>query len=329
MKMNKFDNIPSDLLKEMWHTMLRIRIFEERVAELLENRDIKCPTHLYIGQEAIATGVCAALRRDDYIFGTHRSHGHYLAKGGDMKLMMAELFGKKTGCSGGRGGSMHLLASEVGILGTVPMVAATIPISVGAALGSVMKNNDRVSVSFFGDGATEEGSFHESLNFASLKNLPVIFVCENNFFSSHLVLSERQPADNIYQAAEIHNMPGIRVDGNNVTEVLLASREAVKRARDGVGPTLMECRTYRWRGHVGPGWDLDAGIRSEAELEAWMKMCPIGTLEAQMLQSGILSDDELGHTRSQVVREVALAESFAKDAPYPDVMELNDHVFVS
>src|SRR3989454_6639819 len=189
-------DVPSDLLRGMYVSMLRIRLFEERVAELVEAGEIKTPCHLYIGQEAIAVGVCAALERDDYVWGGHRSHGHYLAKGGDLRAMMAELHGKATGCSKGRGGSMHLVAPEVGILGTVPLVAATIPMAAGTALASRLRGDRRASVAFFGDGAVEEGAFHESMNLAAARQLPVVFVCENNLYASHLHLLERRRRDN-------------------------------------------------------------------------------------------------------------------------------------
>ncbi len=233
------------LLWEMYRSMMRIRIAEESIAELLENKEIGCPTHLYTGQEAIAVGVCAALTKDDYILGGHRSHGHYLAKGGDVRRLMAELYGKVSGCARGRGGSMHLVAPEVGLLGTVPLVAATIPIAVGAALACKLRGEQRVSVSFFGDGATEEGHFHESLNLAAVHRLPVIFVCENNLYSSHMHISERRAKDNIYKSGEAHGMPGLSLDGNDVVAVYRATVEAVHRARKGEGPTLLECRTYR------------------------------------------------------------------------------------
>src|SRR5215471_3184994 len=197
-----------EFLRKLYRTMLRIRITEESVAGLLERNEIRCPTHLYTGQEAIAAGVCAALTDQDYIFGGHRSHGHYLAKGGDLRQLMAELYGKVTGCARGRGGSMHLLASDVGLLGTVPLVAATIPIAVGAALAAKLRNDHRVSVPFFGDGATEEGHFHESVNLAAVFRLPVIFVCENNLYSSHMHIVERRAEDNIYKSGEAHGIPG-------------------------------------------------------------------------------------------------------------------------
>src|SRR5205823_14066932 len=203
----------------MYRTMVRVRRFEERVAQLVEAGEVRTPCHLSIGQEAIAVGVCAAVGREDYVWGGHRSHGHYLAKGGDLLAMMAELYGKATGCSKGRGGSMHLVAPEVGILGTVPLVAATIPLAVGTALASKLRGDDRVSVSFFGDGATEEGHFHESLNLAAVYRLPVLFVCENNLYSSHMHLLERRACDNVDRAGEAHGLPSVRVDGNGVVAV--------------------------------------------------------------------------------------------------------------
>src|ERR1051325_6528942 len=214
MGQNSAENLGIDLLLHMYRTMLRIRRFEEQTALMVESGEIKCPCHLYIGQEAIAAGVCAALEKSDYVWGGHRSHGHYLAKGGDMRTMMAEILGRSTGCSAGRGGSMHLFAPEVGILGTVPLVSATIPLSVGAGLASKFKKDGRVSVAFFGDGATEEGHFHESLNLAALYQLPVIFVCENNFYASHMSLMERRAKDNIYRSSEGHGMAGSHLDGN-------------------------------------------------------------------------------------------------------------------
>lgn len=318
--------IPATLMRTLYVTMIRIRIFEEKTADLLVANEIRCPTHLYIGEEAIAAGVCAALRKEDYIFGTHRSHGHYLAKGGDMKALMAEMFGKRTGCSKGRGGSMHLVAPEVGLLGTAPIVSGTIPIAVGAALASKLRGEDRVSVTFFGDGATDEGVFYESINFAALKKLPVIFVCENNFFSTHLHISERRVNDNIFKIADAYNMPGVRVDGNDVIEVHRAAVEAVTRARGGEGPTLLECRTYRWRGHVGPALDLEVGLRRKEELPQWMKKDPIFRLREHLIEHGI-SSEELEQISRGVQQEVEEAIMFARQSPYPNEQELMHYVF--
>ena len=311
----------------MYATMLRIRKFEERVAELLLEEEIKCPTHLYIGQEAIATGVCANLRRDDYVFSTHRSHGHYIAKGGDLKSMMAELYGKSTGCSRGRGGSMHLVAPELGLLGSAAIVASTIPLAVGAALASVMQGDGRVAVVFFGDGATDEGVFDESLNFASLRKLPVVFICENNLFSTHLPLSLRQPADNICERSQVHMMPGIRVDGNNVSEVFQASKKAIEDARSGRGPALIECRTFRWRAHVGPWWDIDVGFRTKEEVEKWIERCPIKAYEEFLSNRGIISDSEKSQISKQIEEEIEAALAFARKSPFPSKSELTEDIF--
>ena len=233
-------SISVERLKTLYGVMVRIRRFEERVAELDETREIKTPCHLYIGQEAVAAGVCAALRDDDYLLGTHRSHGHYLAKGADMRALMAEMYGKREGCSRGRGGSMHLIALDKGILGTVPIVAGTISLAAGAAMASKLRGEDRVSVAFFGDGAMEEGTFHETANLAARYALPMIFVCENNLYASHLTLMERRTADNLPAVANAHGVPSVSVDGNDVAAVYEAALDAVARARKGGGAPFLE-----------------------------------------------------------------------------------------
>ena len=318
--------IPVTLLRMIYGMMLRIRCFEERAADLVEAGEIRTPCHLYIGQEAIAAGVCAALERDDYVWGGHRSHGHYLAKGGDLRAMMAELFGKATGCSMGRGGSMHLVAPEVGILGTVPLVAGTIPLAVGSALASNLRGDHRVAVSFFGDGATDEGHFHESMNLAAVYRLPVIFVCENNFYSSHIHLLEHRAEDNIFSVGETHGIPGIRIDGNDVEAVYQTSLEAVARARGGNGATLLECRTYRWRGHVGASWDLDVGVTRRDELKEWLSRDPIARARTRLVQMGV-SVDDLKRLEGDIRDEVDEAVILARDAPYPDASEVLTHVY--
>lgn len=316
------------LLWEMYKSMVRIRITEELIAELLEKKEIGCATHLYTGQEAIAAGVCAALTKEDYIFGGHRSHGHYLAKGGDVRTLMAELYGKVSGCARGRGGSMHLVAPEVGLLGTVPLVAATIPIAVGAALASKLRGEQRVSVPFFGDGATEEGHFHESLNLAAVHRLPVIFVCENNLYSSHMHISERRAKDNIYKSGEAHGMPGLSMDGNDVVAVYRATVEAVHRARKGEGPTLLECRTYRWRGHVGPSMDMDVGVKRSNELRDWLPKDPIVRTKTQLVELG-MKNTKIEELERTVKLEIQNAIRFARESSYPPETELKTHVFVS
>jgi TPP-dependent pyruvate/acetoin dehydrogenase alpha subunit len=313
-------------LQEMYRTMVRIRLTEERLATLIEAGEIKTPCHLCIGQEAIATGVCAALIDGDYVWGGHRSHGHYLARGGDLTSLVAEILGRVTGCSKGRGGSMHLFAQHVGILGTVPIVAATIPLAVGAALASKMRKESRVSVAFFGDGAMEEGHFHESMNLAAIYDLPVLFVCENNFYASHLALLERRRADNLYQAAESHGIPSARLDGNAVMEVYSCVRTAVDRARAGLGPTLLECRTYRWRGHVGAAWDEDVGVKRRAELEEWVAADPIRRAAETLSTLGI-DNAFLRRVERAALAEIEEAVRVARNSPEPAESELLHHVF--
>jgi pyruvate dehydrogenase E1 component alpha subunit len=320
-------DIPSTTLQAMYVTMLKIRNFEEKVSELLLKHEIICPCQLYIGQEAVATGVCANLRRDDYVFSTHRSHGHYIAKDGDIKALMAELYGRVTGCSKGRGGSMHLASPNVGLPGSSAIVAGTVPLAVGTALASSLKGQDTVSVAFFGDGAVSEGVFYESLNFASLKKLPVIFVCENNLYSTHMPISACLANTCIYKKAEAFNMPGLQIDGNNVIKVFRTAKRAIEDARHGNGPTLMECMTYRWRGHVGPNYDLDKGLRSKEELDSWMNRCPIKLLEEFLLEHDILPEPEKIRIYEGIDKEIEEAVTFAKESPYPDRDKLLNNVF--
>jgi len=329
LRIDKTDlNIPLATLRAMYVTMLRIRKFEERVAELVYPlKEIICPCHLYIGQEAVATGVCSTLKKEDWVFSTHRSHGHYIAKGGDMKALMAELYGRETGCSRGRGGSMHLASPEWGLPGSSAIVAGTIPLAVGAALSFLMQRKDSVSVAFFGDGAAGEGVFYESLNFASLKKLPIVFVCENNLYSTHLPISACLADVQIWKKAEAFDMPGIRVDGNNAVEVFQSAKKAVELARLGKGPTLIEYMTYRWRGHVGPNDDLDKGLRSKEELDYWMNRCPIKAFEEFLLTCGIISDSERIKIIRSIDKEIEDSVTFAKKSPYPDKRDYLNYVF--
>jgi pyruvate dehydrogenase E1 component alpha subunit len=316
------------LLSGMYSAMVRIRLFEERVAELVEAGEVRTPCHLYIGQEAVAVGVCSALERQDYIWGAHRSHGHYLAKGGDVGAMMAEIFGKKTGCSSGRGGSMHVAAPELGLLGTVPLVAATIPLAVGAGLASRLRRDHRVSVSFFGDGATEEGHFYESLGLARLYMLPVIFLCENNLYASHMHISERRAAPELLPLAEAHGMTARQIDGNDVVAVYDAMTSAVERARNGGGPTFIECLTYRWRGHVGPSWDMDVGVKRKDDLANWLERDPLSKVRAALAELGVGREYTEGMDR-KIRNEIDDAVAFARMSPYPERHDLRDYVFMT
>jgi TPP-dependent pyruvate/acetoin dehydrogenase alpha subunit len=321
-------NIPTATLRAMYVTMLRIRKFEEKVAELVYPlKEITCPCHLYIGEEAVATGVCSALKEQDWVFSTHRSHGHYIAKGGDTKTLMAELYGKVTGCSRGRGGSMHIASPNIGLPGSSAIVAGTVPIAVGAALAFSMQRKDNVSVPFFGDGTAGEGVWYESLNFASLKKLPVVFVCENNVYSTHLPISACLAHIEIWEKAKAFNMPGVRVDGNNVAEVFQAAKRAIDDARLGKGPTLIECMTYRWRGHVGPHDDIDKGLRCKEELDYWMQRCPIKALEEFLLTHGIIAESGKVRIIENIDREIEDTVAFAKKSPYPDEHDYLNYVF--
>lgn len=315
-----------NLLLKMYKAMLTIRIFEERVADLILRGEIKTPCHLYIGEEAIAAGVCSALKRKDYVFGNHRSHGHYIAKGGNINKLMAEIYCFKDGCSRGKGGSMHIIAPEVGVLGTPPIVAASIPVAVGAALSSTFRRDNRVSVVFFGDGATNEGVFYESLNFAALEKLPVIFVCENNLYSTHMPVSKILADTNIAKKAESFNMPGFQIDGNNVIEVFQTIQKAVDNARRGRGPTLIECLTYRWRGHVGPDDNIQGrhtDIRPREELDSWKKRCPIKRLE-RILRLTILEKNQIS---KKLKGKVENAIAFTEKSSSPEKKELFSSVF--
>lgn len=318
-------DIPEDILRAMYVTMLRIRKFEYRVAEL--QGEIICPCHLYIGQEAIAAGVCANLTEHDYVYSTHRSHGHYLAKGGEMNALMAEIYCRATGCSKGHGGSMHIASPEVGLPGSSAIVGGTIPIAVGTALAMSTKETGNVSVAFFGDGATNEGVFYESLNIAALKKLPVIFVCENNYYSTHLHISKCLADTDIVKKAEAFGVKAVKVEGNNVIEVYKAGGSAIRQARSGNGPTLLECSTYRWLGHVGADDDLDKGLRSREEWNYWVSRCPIRILEDTMLQHNLLNEFEKIQINNQVTEEVEKAYKFAKDSPFPMALDLEQWVY--
>lgn len=316
-----------NILRQMHEIMLKIRIFEEKLIELYPQQEIRCPIHLYIGQEAIATGVCMNLKKHDYVFSNHRSHGHYIAKGGDLKELAAELYGKANGCSKGKGGSMHLVAPEVNFLGSSAIVGGSIPLAVGTALASSMQGNKRVSIAFFGDGGVDQGVFHEGLNFASLKKLPVIFICENNFYATNSPLHARQPLDNIFEKARPYGIQGVRVDGNDVLEIFTAAKKAVSRARTGKGPTLIECRTYRYRAHVGPECDYESGCRPKSELDKWLKSCPIKKFEDFLLDKRIVSKSYLTKASTNLKQEIEKAIAFGKRSSFPQEKELLENIY--
>jgi len=317
--------LPLDVttLRALHRDLIRIRMIEERVAALYAQQEMRCPVHLSIGQEAVAVGVCASLRRSDRVMSGHRSHGHYLAKGGSLNAMLAEMYGRVTGCTSGKGGSMHLLDLDAGFFGAVPIVGSTIPIAVGAAWGGRLRGEDRVVVTFFGDAAAEEGVFHESLNFAQLKRLPVVFVCENNLYSVYSPLSVRQPeGTRLFNVAAGHGVESACGDGNDVVEVYTMARAAVERARRGDGPTFLEFSTYRWLEHCGPLYDNDLGYRSPAEFEAWKRKCPVERFESLLTQAGVITTEERARMREDIDREIDEALAFARSSPFPDSSQM-------
>ncbi|HLN08988.1 MAG TPA: thiamine pyrophosphate-dependent dehydrogenase E1 component subunit alpha, partial [Xanthobacteraceae bacterium] len=274
---------------ELYRSMLRIRMVEEEIAKRYAQQEMRCPVHLSIGQEATAVGACAALRPDDQIITSHRGHAHYLAKGGDLKAMLAEIYGRSTGCCGGRGGSMHLFDDEAGVLASVPIVGSFIPLGTGAALSYRLANQDRVCIVFLGDGATEEGAFHESVNFAAVHRIPVIFFVENNLYSCYTGLADRQPNRPLSDLARAYGIPSAQVDGNDVLAVHATTAPAVSRARAAKGPTLIVADTYRWREHCGPNYDNDIGYRTVDEFHAWRARCPVESHAKRLLAQHALS----------------------------------------
>ena len=321
---------PKEFLISLYKTMVRIRLCEESLVEPILSGEIHCPVHLYSGEEAIATGVCAALTEEDYIFGTHRSHGHYLAKGGDMGELIAEIYGKEAGCSRGRGGSMHIIEPAKGMMGAAPIVAGTISLALGAALASRIRREKRVSVSFFGDGATGEGVLYESLNFASLMCLPILFVCENNLYSTHMPIRECRSNLPISRIGKPFGISTFRVNGNDVLKVYETAREAVDSCREGRGPVFIECLTYRLRGHVGPDDNIQGthqDIRPEEEIREWEKKDPIPNFKRYLIRNAIVENNELERIEQAAQKEVHDAHAFTKESPHPKQGDIGKHVF--
>jgi acetoin:2,6-dichlorophenolindophenol oxidoreductase subunit alpha len=302
---------------EMLRVMLRIRRFEEKVKDLYAKQLIRGVVHLYIGEEAVAAGVCANLRDDDYITSTHRGHGHCVAKGGEFKYMMAELFGKATGYCHGKGGSMHIAHFDLGILGANGMVASGMPIAGGAGLSIKMRGTDQVVVTFFGDGACNNGAFHESLNLAAAWKLPVIFVCENNQYAISVAQKRVGAIEDYYLRKEGYGVRGCKVDGNDVLAVYEASRTAVEAARRGEGPSLIECKTYRWRGHYEGEADRTYTYRPKEEIEEWMARCPIERFERVLLKKGVIKPAGLKRLEDEIGKELEDAIRYASESPEP------------
>lgn len=307
-------DIPKETLLLMYEQMLKIRHFENRVKDLFAGGELPGFVHLYLGEEAVASGACAALQDGDYITSTHRGHGHIIAKGGEMKYMMAELFGKATGYNKGKGGSMHIACPELGVLGANGIVGAGIPLATGAALAAKYRKSGQVVICFFGDGASNEGMFHESLNIAGAFDLPVIYVCENNLYAVGTRQSEVRKVEDIADRATGYGMPGLVIDGNDVIAVYEAVKEAVSRARAGEGPTLIECKTYRWRGHFEGEVD---NYRLPEEIKAWIKREPLAPYRKLLLDQGVLNEEKAQAMEQRVIAELEEAVGFARQSPLP------------
>ena len=318
--------LPPEILLKMYRNMLRIRRFEEQIYEVYTGGLMHGLAHLYIGEEAVAVGACTALRDDDYITSTHRGHGHCVAKGGNLEYMMAEVMGRVTGHCRGKGGSMHIADMSVGILGANGIVGGGFGIATGAALSAKKRGTDQVAVCFFGDGASNQGIFFETMNFAAIWQLPIIYLCENNHYGEYTATQSVTAGKCIADRATPFGIPSAQADGRDAIAVYEATAQAVERARSGGGPTLIECDTYRYRGHhVG---DPGESYRPQEERDEWLAKDPINRLREKMKTEKLASEAELDAEVREVESEVTNAVEAAKKADYPDVSEVNQHVYV-
>lgn len=323
-------SVSSKLEVRLYKSLLRIRRAEETIAELYKEKEMRTPTHLGIGQEAVAVGVCEMLDKTDVAYSHHRCHTHYLAKGGSLLGLIAELYGREDGCSRGRGGSVHLTAPHVGFAGSSPILGQGIALAVGSALAFKMDAVSRVAVTFFGEGACDEGVFYESLNYASVNKLPVLFVCENNLYATESPMSIRQAeGTELCDRARAFKVPAQKVDGNDVIAVCEATKKAVADIRQGAGPFFLECMTYRWREHVGPMFDheLNRTYRTREELEQWMERCPLKRSANSLRSSGLANDTDLDCWMAEVEAELAQVVKMAKSSPWPDPKALFENVY--
>ena len=319
--------LKKDFALHLMRKMLEIRSFEEKIVDQYARGTVPGLAHLYIGEEAVAVGACANLKEDDMITSTHRGHGHCIAKGADLNRMMAELFGKKDGYCKGKGGSMHIADMQIGMLGAMGIVGSGGPIAVGAALAAKKRKSGQVVICFFGDAATNTGAFHESANFASLYRLPVVFVCENNLYGISVSMKRHTRVKHIADRAAGYNMPGVTVDGNDVLKVYGAVGKAVEAARKGKGPTLVECMTYRFRGHFEGDPNLGERYRTKKEMEQWMAKCPIKRFKKTILDRKWASKKELEKMENDVRQEVEDAMAYANASPFPEGEETLEDVF--
>lgn len=320
----KSGRIEKDLFASMLLRMYRIRSLEKTVKQLYFQDLITGPLHLYIGEEAVAVGACSALEPTDYVVSTHRGHGHCIAKGGDLKKMMAELLGRETGYCKGRGGSMHLTDPKIGLLASSGIVGGGIPISLGAGFSAEYRKSGQVTICFFGDGATNQGSFHESLNLAAVWRLPIVFMCENNLYAITVSIAKSLPIKDIADRSISYGIPGKIVDGMDVVAVYQAVKEAVDRAREGKGPSLIECKTYRFEGH----WVGDPIVyRTDEEVEKWRKRDPIIKFRKILLGKESFTEEELDNIKKQANQEIQEAVEFAKNSPFPNPKEVEKYVY--
>jgi TPP-dependent pyruvate/acetoin dehydrogenase alpha subunit len=311
-----------ELYAKLYRALYRLRRVEEEVARVYPTDKIKSPVHLSIGQEAVAVGICEALQYEDVVFGTYRSHAAYLAKGGDLNKMIAELYGKVTGCAKGKGGSMHLIDLASNVMGTSAVVGTTIANSIGYAYALKYQRKNAIVVSFFGDGAVDEGVWHESMNFAALKGLPILFICENNRYAIHTHQLQRQPLDNICDRARAYGIPTTRIDDNDVLSIYQHAEAAVRSLRSGeAGPIFLECITYRWKEHVGPNEDYHLGYRTREDAEPWIQDDAVAKIGALL---GVQLRQEL---EAAIEAEIQTAFEFAEASPFPEANELFTDVF--
>ena len=306
-----------NLIESLLSKVILIRRTEERIAEKYPEQEMRCPVHLAIGQEAIAAGVCENLSNEDAVFSAHRAHSHYMGKGGDLNKLIAEFYGKVGGCSKGMGGSMHLIDLAVNFMGSTPIIGNSLPVAVGSAFSSKLNGKNNITVAFFGDSTVEEGVFHESLNFASLHKLPILFVCENNFFSVFTHISERQPSRKIVDIARSHNIFAESGFGNDVVEVYDHAKKAIEYIKSGRGPAFLEFSTYRWLTHCGHEYDDHLSYRDPKEVEEWKQKCPL-KISLEIARQADISEEIINKLELEIKEKIDRAFDFAKESEFPN-----------
>ena len=322
--------LPAEMETRLFRSLYRIRHAEETLAELYKEKEMRTPTHFGIGQEAVAVGVCEALNVDDVVYSHHRCHAHYLAKGGSLIGLVAELYGREAGCSRGRGGSVHLTDRSVGFIGSSPILGQSVALATGSALAFRMDGDQRIAAAFFGEAACEEGVVYEAVNYASVNRLPVLYVCENNFYSTETSLAIRQaPGTDLCERMRSFKVESRKIDGNDVIAMFQAAKDAASYVRSGRGPLFLECETYRWREHVGPMYDheLNRTYRTKEEVEFWKQRCPVRRAENRLLRKGIAKAEQIEAWKSEVHAEFSRVLTQAKASPWPEAASLFENVY--